>query len=107
MNVSLNRSAKRLVFLFTALLIFVAGVPAQAPSGSLRGQVTDPSGPAVANATVVVLPADGASSTASTDCDGTFEVKPLTPGSYTPQGFTQEYAPFALNTPTVSYASPR
>src|SRR5882757_7310215 len=96
MNVSFSRSAKKLVLLFTALLIFVAGVRAQAPNGSLRGQVTDPSGAAVVNATVVVLPADGASSNATTDRDGIFEVKPLVPGSYTVQVFAQGFAPFEL-----------
>jgi len=107
MNVSFSRGAKNLLLLFTALLILVAAVPAQAPSGSLRGQVTDPSGAAVANATVVVLPADGASSTATTNRDGIFEVKPLAPGNYTVQIFAQGFAPFELKSVTVSIASAR
>ncbi len=107
MNVSFSRSAKKVMFLFTALLIFVAGVPAQGPGGRLRGQVTDPSGAAVANATVVVLPADGASSTATTDRDGIFEVKPLAPGDYTVQVFAQGFAQFELKNVTVSTASAR
>src|SRR5258708_38972310 len=107
MNVSFGRSAKNLMFMFAARLFFVGGVPAQAPGGCLRGQVTDPSGAAVANATVVVLPADGASSNATTDRDGIFEVKPLAPGSYTVQVFAQGFAPFELKGVTVSPASAR
>src|SRR6266404_4918964 len=102
MNVSLNRSAKKLVFLFSALLMIVAVAWAQTPAGSLRGQVTDPSGAAVANATVVVLPADGASSTATTDRDGIFEIKPLAAGKYTVQVFAQGFAQFELKNVAVS-----
>src|SRR5258708_6247021 len=107
MEFSFSRSAKKSMLLFAALLIFVVGVPAQVPGGSLHGQVTDPSGAAVANATVVVLPADGASSTATTDRDGIFEVKPLVPGSYTVQVFAQGFAPFELKGVTVSTAFAR
>jgi hypothetical protein len=92
--------------LLAALLIFVVGAVAQIASGNLRGQVTDPSGAAVAGATVVVLPAEGASSTATTARDGSFEVKALAPGKYTVQVFAQGFAQFEAKDVVVGAASP-
>jgi hypothetical protein len=54
--------------------------------------VTDPSGAAVAGATVAVLTAEGAASTATTNRDGIFEVKLLAPGNYTVQVFAPGFA---------------
>jgi hypothetical protein len=95
-----------MVSLLSVLLIAVSGAMAQAPTGSLRGQVTDPSGAAVAGATVVVLPAQGASSTAITTRDGFFEVKPLDPGKYTVQVFAQGFAQFEAKDVAVGTAAP-
>ena len=54
---------------------------AQTTTGTLRGQVTDPSGAAVGNATVLVSTASGVA-TATTNSDGIFEVTGLAPGKY-------------------------
>jgi hypothetical protein len=55
--------------------------PAQSSTGTLRGQVTDPSGAAVANATVLVTTA-AVANTATTNKEGVFEVTGLAPGKY-------------------------
>lgn len=55
---------------------------AQNPSGTLHAQVTDPSGAAVANATVALIPAAGPPIPATTNGQGIFEVK-APPGKYT------------------------
>jgi len=106
MNLLFRFSAKLLVLIFAVLFIFLAGVLAQAPSGSLRGQVTDPSGAAVAGATVVALPAEGASSTVTTTRDGSFEIKSLAPGKYTVQVFAQGFAQFEAKDVAVTAAAP-
>src|SRR5579863_2504158 len=106
MNLLFRFSAKLLVLIFAVLFIFLAGAPAQAPGGSLRGQVTDPSGAAVAGATVVALPAEGASSTATTTRDGSFEIKSLAPGKYTVQVFAQGFAQFEAKDVAVTAAAP-
>jgi hypothetical protein len=54
---------------------------AQTTTGTLRGQVTDPSGAAVTGATVLVSTASGVA-TATTNRDGIFEVTGLAPGKY-------------------------
>src|SRR5580698_503310 len=73
-----------IVFVGALLLASVAGNAGQAPvaTGTLRGQVTDPSGAAVASATILVTTPSGAATTATTNRDGIFEVTGLAPGKY-------------------------
>jgi len=64
-------------------LVLAPSLLAQTSSGSIRGQVTDPSGAAVTNATVQVIAASGQVLTAKTNGSGIYEVKGLAPGRYT------------------------
>ena len=65
----------------------------QAGAGTLRGQVTDPSGAAIATADVVLAPAASSAAVikSQTDGQGGYEFKGLSPGQYsltiTAQGF--------------------
>jgi hypothetical protein len=52
-------------------------------AGTLRGQVTDPSGAVVQGATVTAKSESGQTTTAKTGKLGTYEVKGLAPGKYT------------------------
>jgi hypothetical protein len=106
MNWKFTLSPRKAVFLLAFLLTTLSAVYSQVPVGSIRGQVTDPSGAAVVGATVVVLPAEGASSTAATNRDGIFEVKPLAPGKYTVQVFAQGFAEFSVNDVVISTGTP-
>lgn len=74
----------------------LGGVAAQAQeaNGELRGQVTDPSGAAVADAAVLVTTPSGAATTATTNREGLFEVKGLTPGKYGIKVVAPGFAPF-------------
>ncbi len=90
--------------IFLAVVVTAAGQTA--PSGSLRGQVTDPSSAAVSGATVLVLSSEGASFTAVTNRDGNYEVKALTPGTYTVQVFATGFAPFEVKPVTISANPP-
>src|SRR5882724_3907226 len=105
MNLKFMLSLTKIVSALAVMLSFLCGVCAQVPVGSLRGQVTDPSGAAVAGATVVVLPADGAASTAITNRDGIVEVKPLAPGKYAVQVFAQGFAQFSVQDVTIAAGS--
>jgi hypothetical protein len=76
---------RRFVVFIAALLLAVAvgnAGQAQTATGTLRGQVTDPSGAAVTSATVLVTTPSGAATTATTNRDGVFEVTGLAPGKY-------------------------
>src|SRR5882724_2341684 len=106
MNLAPSIRVKQFASAFALLLFLLAGTSAQVPTGALRGQVTDPSGAAVAGAAVVVLPTEGPSSTANTNRDGVFEVKPLAPGKYTVQVFAQGFAQFEVKEIAVSAGSP-
>ncbi len=72
-----------ILFLGVLLIAASAGSAAQAQSstGTLRGQVTDPSGAAIVNATVLVTTATVAN-TSTTSKEGVFEVTGLAPGKY-------------------------
>ncbi len=73
---------------YSLIAAFVLGVlttylPAQTPSGTLRGRVTDPSGAVITKATVTAKAASGQTGTAVSDSQGVFEIKGLAPGNYT------------------------
>src|SRR5215813_6501107 len=93
------------VFLLPSFLGLAVGAAAQTATGSLRGQVVDPSGAAVAGATVLVLPAEGPSITSKTNRDGSYEAKVLSPGKYTIQVFATGFAPFEAKDIVVTAGS--
>jgi hypothetical protein len=55
----------------------------QTPSGTLRGQVSDPSGASVPGAGVAVVSSTGQSSSGVANEDGSYEIRGLAPGKYT------------------------
>ena len=68
-------------------LVCVSAAYSQAVSvngGAIQGTITDPSGAAVANASIVITSlGEGTSKTISTDKSGFYSVGPLNPGEYT------------------------
>src|SRR6478672_338009 len=94
MNSFPRAAAKCFVFLLAWLVWMACSAAAQTTTGSLRGQVMDPSGAAVAGATVNVLPAQGAAITTTTNRDGFYEAKTLIPGKYSVQVFAAGFAQF-------------
>ncbi len=76
---------KRFRFIGAAILVllFANHVAAQSGTGTVHGQVTDPSGAAVPNATVQVIDGSQHATATTTGRDGSYEVKGLAPGSYT------------------------
>ena len=67
--------------------------PPAAP-GTLRGQVTDPSGAVVANATVAILVSGGPTHSATTGKTGNYEIGNLAPGKYTVTANAQGFSIF-------------
>ena len=93
-----------LAILIPATLIGLAApASAQSPAGSstttgtLRGQVTDPSGAVVTNATVAVLVSGGQTHSATTNRSGGYEIGNLPPGKYTVTANAQGFAVFVQN----------
>src|SRR5215470_11405456 len=87
-------AAAKCFMLLLSSIVCMGYSAAQTSTGSLRGQVMDPSGAAVAGATVIVLPAQGAAITTTTNRDGSYEAKTLLPGKYTVQVFAAGFAQF-------------
>ena len=76
-------AVSRLLFATFTLLLFPVFVLAQSTTGRILGTVTDPSGAAVAGATVVVTDVQrGTSRTVTTDQSGSYAVPDLQPGTY-------------------------
>lgn len=74
------------ILIALAIGLFVHGLAfgQEETSATITGQVTDPSGAAIANASIVVTnAATGIERTVQSSDDGTFTVFPLTPGDYT------------------------
>ena len=82
----------RIVLLITALALPAL---AQTQNGTLRGQVTDPSGAVVTNARVSVTSPGGQAQSARTDARGTYEFGDLPAGTYSVSARAKGFAAFA------------
>jgi hypothetical protein len=71
------------VFLMLFCLLCASPLFAQQTSGGLHGVATDPSGARVVKAAVILVAADGTTSTVETGADGAYTFPQLAPGSYT------------------------
>ncbi len=65
---------------------------AQIGTGTIRGQVTDPSAAAVVGASIIATAPDGTSLAATTNRDGVFELKGVAPGKYTVEVIAKGFA---------------
>jgi hypothetical protein len=81
-----------LMLILSAFLLSPNVSFAQTSEAPLHGQVTDPSGAAIAGATVVMTPATGSPVVVQTNSQGAYEFKTLAQGTYSltavAQGFT-------------------
>jgi len=95
MQVNHERAAGRGLCI-ACLLILLAGswATAQSTTGIVRGQVTDPSGGAVAGATVLLTTPSGAAIDTTTNKEGIYEFKDLAPGAYEIKAVAQGFAMF-------------
>lgn len=96
MSFRCSRSLQLFVLLALSILQFAPSARAQIATGSLRGQVTDPSGSAVTTAKVTVTWPTGKVTTADTVHDGRFEVKDLPAGKYGVAVTAKGFAPFEV-----------
>jgi Carboxypeptidase regulatory-like domain len=69
-----------------------AQTTAQGATGTIRGQVIDPSAAAVVGASIIATAADGTSLAATTNRDGVFELKGVAPGTYTVEVIAKDFA---------------
>ncbi len=83
-----------IVSLFAGSSLAAQGAAAQAATGRLRGQVTDPSGATVAGATVLLTTPAGASLDTTAGKDGSYEFKNLAPGKYVVKAVADGFAQF-------------
>ncbi|MGB7847602.1 MAG: TonB-dependent receptor [Candidatus Acidiferrum sp.] len=89
-------------FACLAGLVEVNLIAAQTPGGTLRGQVTDPSGAAVGGATVLLTTPTGAAMDTTSNKDGLYEFKELAPGKYEIKAVAQGFALFTKSDAVVT-----
>jgi len=93
-----SQAVRTFIFACGTLLPLLAGQAlAQSTSGTIRGQVTDPSGAVVMKVSVIATPAPGQpgqAKAATVGKDGTYEIKGLVPGTYSVSAVAQGFAPF-------------
>jgi hypothetical protein len=86
---------KRILFFLALLVAVSASARGQAPTtGTLRGQVTDPSGSTVSGAAILLTAPNGNSVDAVTGKDGSYEVAGLAPGTYSLKVVAQGFGLF-------------
>src|ERR1700681_2184959 len=90
-----SRRSRSCAFVFLTVfvwLLLTGYSAAQTSSGTLRGRVTDPTGAVIPQASVTATGPTGKKATAVTDNQGAYELKGLSPGTYsvstTAKGFT-------------------
>jgi hypothetical protein len=81
------------VFTITILLVCSGALLAQAPSGRLRGQVTDPTGAVIPGASITVKNSSGLVVSATSDGAGAYDVRNLVPGKYTVSFTAKGFSP--------------
>jgi hypothetical protein len=86
-----------LVILSSLLLTCSLACFAQAPTGGVRGTVTDPSGAVIPAANVVLTNSTGGSQSATSGADGTFTFDHLLPGRYSASVSATAFAPASLH----------
>jgi hypothetical protein len=86
----------RIVLTLAAVLAFASPrvLLAQTGTGSLRGQVLDPSGAAVPNAPVQLTSPTGQTLRATTNATGAYDVSNLAPGRYTVEVTVKNFEPY-------------
>jgi len=90
-------------FLLLLLLFFCGNVVlAQTGTGTLRGQVTDPTGAVVTEATVSVTGPNGQALTATTNNHGNYEIKGLIAGNYAVTAMAKGFSVFAQQDVSVA-----
>jgi uncharacterized membrane protein YgcG len=104
--------AIRTLILACAMLLPMLTVRAQAQTatGTIRGQVTDPSGAVVPNVSVMATPAPGQpgqAKAATVGKDGTYQINGLVPGTYSVSAVAQGFAPFEQTSVEVKAGQPR
>ena len=89
-----------LIVKYFSSIIFIFAVLSTAAAqstGTLRGQVVDPSGAVVPDATVAVLQSGGPTYSGKTNNSGNYEIGNLPPGSYTVTANAQGFTAFIQN----------
>lgn len=85
-----------IVFILAAMLTCSLPLLGQTGNSSIKGQVTDPSGAVVVQATVTVKSSSGQDFSTTSNKQGFYEIKNLAPGKYSLSTTSVGFAPYQL-----------
>jgi hypothetical protein len=106
-----SRFSRRALTLWALLISMMFAIPLFAQTTAVvRGQVTDPSGAAVTQVTVVATPSagqTGQTKAAVVNKDGSYEIKGLASGTYSVSALAEGFAPFDQNVTVAEGQSAR
>jgi hypothetical protein len=103
----LFKKMRRPLWALLALIFFSAAVFAQTGSGSLSGQVTDPSGAAIPAATVKLTGPGNETKLIQTDEQGRYAFHNLAPGAYSVEITTQGFSTFTKADIQLAHSHPQ
>jgi hypothetical protein len=104
MNLFPRAAEKFFVLGFALFFLLLADAAAQTQTGSLRGQVVDPSACRGRRSHRARFARSGATITTTTNRDGSYEAKTLIPGKYTVQVFATGFAQFEAKDVAIAAA---
>ena len=93
-KIAVENSWRRSHLFFLWVMLLVSPCRAQTQTGVIRGQVTDPSGGTLVGTTVLLTTPSGASMDTTTNKDGIYEFKNLSPGTYEIKAVAAGFAMF-------------
>ncbi|HZU23702.1 MAG TPA: carboxypeptidase regulatory-like domain-containing protein, partial [Terriglobales bacterium] len=102
----MNKNVLRVFLALTALLLTSAAQLSAQATGSIKGQVLDPSGAVVAGATVTAKSASGQTASATSNSQGNYEIKGLAPGAYSISVTAQGFSAFTTDNLQVAAGKP-
>ncbi len=94
MRLQMLERSSRLPWLLLFALLFPGFLFAQTPSGSVKGQISDPSGASIPSARVAAVSSNGQVKLGVVHPDGTYEINGLDPGTYTVRARAKGFTPF-------------
>src|SRR5882757_3598940 len=90
------------VRLFVIIMLGFASVAVAQSNGSVQGQVMDPTGAVIPNATVILSSNSGRGTTSTSDGLGRFHFNSVVPGSYSLHVSALNFSPFASKVAVAS-----
>ena len=101
------QTIRRAICVFASLVVMTASLALAQSTSQLNGSVTDPSGAAIAGATITLTDTGtGLQRTTTSNSTGLYQFLDVPPGNYTLEGVAKGFAPFKASNVTLIVKTP-